>query len=308
VATAPPAPATVAADPLDPPAPGRTCPVTACPACGTLVDPGDPCPACGAAVPHDGPAGGTAPAPPGRPDAGPAWAVRRADPAAGPARARPDQPGAGPAWARRDQPDAPVAQEPGGAATAAPADAATLARAPGGEAPGAPGDPTAPPYPNWAVSADRGPPPPPDGPRWATTGGPGADRSPIATTAWRADDPTAAPAPVGDRRALGVPTRSVVLAGLAAAAVVVAVLALARRDDGTREGPVSPGAVGSCLRYGASGQDRRVDRLVPCDEPHDGRVLAFAGSRAGCPAETDAVLATERDRGGGDVLCVSEGP
>jgi hypothetical protein len=182
------------------------------------------------------------------------------------------------------------------------------APAAGASPPGRPDDGPAPPPgagPAWAVTPDAVPPSP--YPAWAVDEGTDRvvpdTRRPITTTGHRS-----APPPPG-RRSPGLPARSLLLAGLAAAVVAVGLVAITRRDGGTGDGPVSPDAIGACFRYRTDGPDRRVDRVVPCAEAHDGRVLAFAPGRAGCPAETDAVLAAGGDGSGtGDVLCVSEGP
>jgi hypothetical protein len=123
------------------------------------------------------------------------------------------------------------------------------------------------------------------------------------------------PAPAAPQFASGPgrPGRSAgrwLLGGLVVLVVVGALAVMAgRRSDGSREGPVSPDAVGRCLRYGPTtdGGARRVEALVACDDAHDGRVLAFAPNRSRCPAGTDAVLTTPSDQAGtGAVLCIDE--
>jgi hypothetical protein len=160
------------------------------------------------------------------------------------------------------------------------------------------------------VPADPARPADPVAPRAPSAPGPGPARPPITSTARLTGPGPPPPAPGDIRAGPGRPGRSWLAAVVVASVVVAgAAFALGRRDAGTGAGPVSPDAVGSCFRYTAGAADRHVDRLVPCDEAHDGRVLAFAPGRASCPAGTDAVLALAGDpAAAGDVLCISERP
>jgi hypothetical protein len=123
---------------------------------------------------------------------------------------------------------------------------------------------------------------------------------------------TAEPPPAPPDFAPGAPRRPVGRRALAAAAVLAVALVavvVSRRVGTGPDGPVSPDVVGACIRYGAvsEGDGRRVEAVVGCADPHDGRVLALAPDRTRCPGGTDAVLVTPVDReAAGTVLCVDE--
>jgi hypothetical protein len=135
-----------------------------------------------------------------------------------------------------------------------------------------------------------------------------------APASWSAPPPGLEPA--GPAAAPGPPTpptadhNRTLLIGfglLAVAALIVVVLAAivvpALRGD---DNPATPDVVGRCIAYTA-GEPRRVARVVTCDGPHDGVVLARAATAGACPVETDAVLIAESDPAGrGAVLCIGE--
>ena len=149
----------------------------------------------------------------------------------------------------------------------------------------------------------RGPlvPPPRDvaaaaGPSW-TRVAPGA--MPTATQ----PVPAAPAAPAGR-----APRR--VLIPLAAGAAVVALIVVALavvvlRPSPPAGGPIATDIVGTCITYTA---DRaQVGAAVPCDQSHDGKVLASVADRTGCPAGTTDILTTADDvQASGGVLCVAK--
>jgi hypothetical protein len=119
------------------------------------------------------------------------------------------------------------------------------------------------------------------------------------------DAPTQAPGPAPADRSRSRLVGIAIVAAVALAAVVIlaGVILPAVRDDG----PVSTEVVGRCFTYTAGSGPRRVDRVVSCDGPHDGLVLALAADAGACPSETNAILVAESDAGGrGSVLCIRE--
>ena len=68
---------------------------------------------------------------------------------------------------------------------------------------------------------------------------------------------------------------------------------------------VAADIAGSCFTYNAD--HSKLDHAVPCEQAHDGEVLAFATDLTRCPEGTDAVLTTDTDAvGKNGVLCVRE--
>jgi hypothetical protein len=115
--------------------------------------------------------------------------------------------------------------------------------------------------------------------------------------------PTPVPGPADRNRSRLVAIGILAAAALVAGVIVAGVILPALRDDG----PVSTEVVGRCFTYTAGSGPRRVDRVVSCDGPHDGLVLALAADAGACPSETNAVLVAESDAGGrGSVLCIRE--
>jgi hypothetical protein len=137
----------------------------------------------------------------------------------------------------------------------------------------------------------------PAGPAWAVPAPPAPPAPPAAPPADERSFPGWA-VPPSSPASSPRPTRLLLLLGAALLLVAAGVLAVRSRRVATDDGPVGPEVIGACVAYATDGQPRHVDRLVPCAEPHDGRVLAFAGAAAECPAGTDAVLATARDAAG----------
>jgi hypothetical protein len=226
-------------------------------------------------------------------------------------------------------------------------DGADRAPPPAAERAAPPPPPPLSPYPSWAVAADaRGrpvlppppPPPPPAAPEdaapsdpagpapgvpgtpvpWAEAPAATDDRHPLPRrglessppASWAPDRADGAPADVGRPPPPaagplgGIPGRLIGLGVVAVAVLVVALVLAGTALRGDGGGPDD--VVGRCFAYTA-GAPRRVDRVVACDGPHDGVVLARAADAGACPAETTAVLAAEADTGGrGPVLCIRE--
>jgi hypothetical protein len=88
-------------------------------------------------------------------------------------------------------------------------------------------------------------------------------------------------------------------------AVVAALLLL--QPSGAKRAPeaVASDISGTCFNYNP---DRtKVDRAVPCTQPHDATVLAFVGDPSACPDTTTAMLTGQTDSDGTrGVLCVNE--
>jgi hypothetical protein len=94
--------------------------------------------------------------------------------------------------------------------------------------------------------------------------------------------------------------------GLGALLVVVLLGALILRpSSSSAPNQVAADIAGSCFTYNAD--HSKLDHAVPCEQAHDGEVLAFATDLTRCPDGTDAVLTTETDGvGKNGVLCIRE--
>ncbi len=130
-------------------------------------------------------------------------------------------------------------------------------------------------------------------------GGPGHPGSPGGPA-----DPAGLP-PVGaPARGLTLTPATIAL-GVGAVVVVLLLGFLVLRPTAKPSTTVAGDIAGTCFTYNV---DRtQLATSVPCEEPHDGTVLAFAPDQTTCPPDTGAILTTQSDTyGRSGVLCVRE--
>lgn len=117
----------------------------------------------------------------------------------------------------------------------------------------------------------------------------------------------APPTPVTPPSIGPVPARLALIAAGAVAILFLVVIGFVvlRPAPAPEPGPIAGDILGTCFTYTA---DRsQVGTVVPCEQPHDAKVLASTADQAACPAGTTDILTTATDtKGTAGVLCVAK--
>lgn len=117
----------------------------------------------------------------------------------------------------------------------------------------------------------------------------------------------ATPMPATPPRIGPLPARLALVAAGAVAALVAVIVGFVvlRPAPAPEPGPIAGDILGTCFTYTA---DRsQVGTVVPCEQPHDAKVLASTADQAACPAGTTDILTTATDtKGNAGVLCVAK--